>query len=87
MSWSVVAAFLVFLPRPSATLAATTLRDQAMASSNVSQPMPWRFALSTFVRPLSSRSVPTSLIRVPGVTVPFSSAAAAVIILNTEPGS
>ena len=28
-----------------------------------------------------------SLIRVDGVTVPFVSAAAAVIILNTEPGS
>ena len=37
-----------------------------MPSSKVIQPMPLRSALSIFVWPLSSRSVPTSLIRVDG---------------------
>ena len=41
-----------------------------MPSSNVIQPMPLRSALSIFVRPPSSRSVPTSLIFVVRVTVP-----------------
>ena len=58
-----------------------------MPSSNVIQPMPLRSALSILVRPPSSLSVPTSLIFVVRVTVPASRAVAAVIILNTEPGS
>ncbi len=58
-----------------------------MPSSNDIQPMPLRSASSIFVLPLSRRSVPTSLIRVCRVTVPASRAAAAVIILNTDPGS
>ena len=41
-----------------------------MASSNVIQPLPLRSALSILVRPLSRWSVPTSLIRVFGETVP-----------------
>ena len=58
-----------------------------MASSKVIQPIARRSASSTLVRPLSSRSVPMSLIRVSTRTVLASSAAFAVIILKTEPGS
>jgi len=77
----------VVFPSPTATFAATTLREYATPSSNVIQPIPLRSASSILVRPLSRWSVPVSLIRVDVVTVPLVIAAAAVIILKTEPGS
>ena len=77
----------VVSPSRSAIFAATTLREYAIASFHFMTPMPLRSALSIFVRPPSSRSVPTSLNFVFIVTVPSPSAATAVIILNTEPGS
>ena len=77
----------VVLPVSSATFAATTLREYAIQSSNVTQPIPLRSELSIFARPSSSLRVPTSLIFVAGVTAPVSMPAIAVSILNTEPGS
>ena len=72
---------------PSATLAATTLRDQATASSNFIQPLPLWSASSTCVRPPSRTSFGTSLSSVVVVTVFVSRPAIAVSILKTEPGS
>ena len=84
---SLRAASSVVRPSLSATFAATTFREYAIASLNFMTPMPLRFALSIFVLPSSRRSVPTSLNFVARVTTPSPSAAVAVIILNTEPGS
>ena len=58
--------------RPSATFAATTFREKAIASSNVIQPLALWSASSTCVRPPSSFRIPVSLIRVFVVTSPFS---------------
>ena len=87
MSWRIDDDSAVDFPSPRATFAATTLREYATASSNVIQPMPLRSASSTWVRPRSSLSVPTSLILVLVVTVFVSNPAMAVSILKTEPGS
>jgi hypothetical protein len=54
VEWRIAAAPFVVLSSPSATLAATTFREKAIASSNVIQPMALWSASSTWVRPPSS---------------------------------
>jgi len=87
VEWRIEEAVRTLLSRPSATLAATTLRDQAIPSSKVSQPIALWSASSMWVRPLSSMRMPVSLIFVLVVTVRVSRPAIAVSILNTDPGS
>ena len=61
VAYSLRAASAVVLPSLSATFAATTLREYAMASLNFMTPMPWRFALSIFVLAAVEAERPTSL--------------------------
>ncbi len=68
-------------------MAATTLREKAIASSNLIQPIALWSASSMWARPLSSSRVPVSLTFVFVVTWCFSIAATTVSILKTEPGS
>ena len=77
----------VVLPSLSATLDATTLRDHATPSWNVSMPIALWSASDTCALPPSTTSVPESLILVVKVTVPLPRAAIAVSSLNTDPGS
>src|ERR1035437_5192309 len=77
---------LVVLPRRKATCDTPTFRDQATMSANVIQPIDLRSA-SAPSWPSGSFSTPVSLIFVVSAVVLLWSAAEAVSILNTEPGS
>ncbi len=87
VSYSRVLASVVVLPSLSATFAATTLRENAIAFSKVMMPLALWSASSTRAVPPSRRRVPVSRNFDLMVTVPLPSAAVAVSILNTEPGS